>query len=115
MHDPTARLFHTRVIWASTEIIFHQLTFFEHFLHAGPCRWGTKRMFTDSEGKTDMFTKKCPFNKRQILMNGTRKLPSALGPAEEAITSCQGARKGLRGDLAISMELFKGWLAFPNR
>lgn len=36
-------------------------------------------MFTDSEGKTDMFTNKCPFNRRQILMNGTRKLPSALG------------------------------------
>lgn len=36
-------------------------------------------MFTDSEGKTDMFTNKCSFNRRQILMNGTRKLPSALG------------------------------------
>ena len=35
-------------------------------------------MFTDSEGKSDMFTNECHFNKRQISMNGTRKLPSAL-------------------------------------
>lgn len=36
-------------------------------------------MFTVSEGKSDTFTNKCHFNKRQVLMNGTRKLPSPLG------------------------------------
>lgn len=36
-------------------------------------------MFTDSEGKSDAFTNKYHFNKRQVLMDGTRKLPSPLG------------------------------------
>ena len=97
MHAPTARLFHTRFIWAATEIVFHQLTFFEHFLCAGPCRWETKRMFTDSEGKTDMFTNKCPFNRRQILMNGTRKLPSALGLQRKQSLPAKVLGKDLEG------------------
>lgn len=47
-------------------------------------------------GKTDIFTNKCPFNKRQILIEWNKENTKCFGAAEEAITSCQGARKGLR-------------------